>query len=82
MARTTTVTYTPASVVLPEWEYTVHLFPVSDLRVEPVDDIVAAYFQEQGSMILFKDAEHTVVRAFQASSILQIVRGDDPVDDE
>lgn len=73
--------FTPKSPELPEWEYTVHLLDVPDMAPREVGDIVAAYFQEQGSLTLFKDPEHTVVHAFRTELVTQIVRGDDPVDD-
>lgn len=66
---------------LPEWEYTVYLMSVADMSVEPVKGICAAYFQEQGALLLFKDADHTVVEAFRTELVTRIVRGDELVDD-
>ncbi len=63
---------------LSEWDYTVHLHAVAGL-VDEVE-VTAAYFQEQGSMLLFKDAMHTVVAGFRTDLVTQIVRGDEAVD--
>lgn len=65
---------------LPEWEYTVWMFSPG-AAPEKVDGIVAAYFQEQGSLLLFKDAGHTVVEAFRTELVTRVMRGEDPLDD-
>lgn len=77
----TSVPSAPKGPNLPEWEYTVYVLSVSEPVVEPVKGVIAAYFQEQGALLLFKDADHTVVEAFRTDLVTRIVRGDEPLDD-
>lgn len=74
------MSFAAKSPELPEWDYTVHLLAVDSMLAEPVE-VVAAYFQEQGSLLLFKDADHTVVDAFRTELVTRIARGDESVDD-
>jgi hypothetical protein len=75
----TSVTYVPKTPDLPEWDYTVYVQAVGGLLDEV--GVTAAYFQEQGSMLVFKDSEHTVVDGFRTETVLRVARGDEAVDD-
>jgi hypothetical protein len=56
---------------IPEYLYRVTL-------AEPYsfDEFRAAYFQEQGSFTIFKDAAHAVVSAYQTGLVVGVVRED------
>lgn len=66
---------------LPEWEFTAHVMDPFSMTMNVVEDITAAYFQEQGALLLFKDAGHTVVEAFRTDLVARVVRGDELLDD-
>lgn len=69
------------SPVLPEWDYTVYVMNPFSMTLEVVEDVEAAYFQQDGALLLFKDAGHTVVQAFRTDLVSRVVRGDELLDD-
>lgn len=68
-------------VELPEWDYSVYVMNPFSMTLEVVGDVEAAYFQQDGALLLFKDAGHTVVQAFRTDLVSRVVRGDELVDD-
>jgi hypothetical protein len=66
--------------VLSEWDYAVHVMDPFSMSLEVVDGIEAAYFQQDGALLLFKDAGHTVVQAFRTDLVSRVVRGVELVD--
>lgn len=69
------------SPALSEWDYTVHVMNPFAMELEAVEGIEAAYFQQDGALLLFKDAGHTVVQAFRTDLVSRVVRGAELLDD-
>lgn len=64
---------------LPEYEFTVTAID-SPSGMTSQFKVVASYFQEQGSMLLFKAADHTVVEGHLMAMVPRVVRGARVVD--
>lgn len=64
---------------LPTYEYTVYALGADGLPDE-AGPIEASYFQEQGSLLLFKDADHVAIEAFKLEHIVRVSRASEPLE--
>lgn len=65
-----------ASVPAPEYLYTAVYRCPSEPFGDPVKrDVLAAYFIEEGSLLIFKNASHQAVLAIRADTVLVVERG-------
>lgn len=64
---------------LPSYEFVVVLASPVEMSMED-RTVTSAYFQEERSYTLFKDAGHAVVAAFKTDSVIQVLRAEKPVE--